>query len=151
MTINNKSCAKPLITLILVSYNQEHVVEEAMKSVFAQNYSPLEIILSDDCSTDGTFEIMQRISDDYDGPHKVRLNCNSSNMGIGKHWDFISRQACGELIVHAAGDDISVPSRVNVLVKAWMSIEPRPTMVSSDGMITTYDGACSATHRLAAI
>ncbi|MDA3834968.1 MAG: glycosyltransferase [Spirochaetales bacterium] len=129
----------PLVSLLLLTYNQESIVETAVMSAFEQNYSPLEIILSDDCSTDGTFDALQKMADEYDGPHKVRVNRNVSNLGIGKHWDTISRQAMGDLIIHAAGDDISVPSRVTVLLKAWKSVEPQPSMISSDGMIMTFD------------
>jgi glycosyltransferase involved in cell wall biosynthesis len=139
-TVESDGRINPLVTLILVAYNQEQVVEEAVRSAFAQEYSPLEIILSDDCSSDRTFHILQKMADEYDGSHVVKVNRNPTNLGIGMHWDWISRQAKGDLIVHAAGDDISVPSRVATLVKAWMSIAPRPTMISSDGMIITYDG-----------
>lgn len=130
----------PLVTLVLVSYNQESVVAAAVESVFAQDYSHLEIILSDDCSTDHTFDVLQKLAHEYDGPHHVLVNKNQNNLGIGQHWDSISRRARGALIVHAAGDDISHPSRVSALVRAWKSVDPRPSMISSDGMIMTYDG-----------
>jgi len=45
-----KAQEKSLITLALVAYNQERFISEALEGAFAQTYSPLEIILSDDCS-----------------------------------------------------------------------------------------------------
>lgn len=137
---------RPLVSVVVVTYNQEQVVEAAVSAVFAQDYGPLEIILSDDRSTDGTFEILERMATNYCGPHLVRLNRNEVNLGIGKHWDSISRQAKGELIVHAAGDDVSVQNRVSVLVDAWRSVNPRPTLVSSDGLIMTYEGVPVGPH-----
>ncbi len=53
---------RPLVSFVLLAYNQERYVEEAIAGAFAQDYSPLEIILSDDCSTDGTYAIMQRMA-----------------------------------------------------------------------------------------
>ena len=50
--------SRPLITFALMAYNQEQLIEEAVAGALAQTYSPLEIILSDDCSTDRTFSIM---------------------------------------------------------------------------------------------
>jgi len=48
---------KPLITFALFAYNQERFIREAVQGAFSQTYSPLEIIMSDDCSKDRTFDI----------------------------------------------------------------------------------------------
>jgi glycosyltransferase involved in cell wall biosynthesis len=48
----------PLVTLVLFAYNQEKFIRQAMEGAFAQTYQPLEIIVSDDSSPDGTFAIM---------------------------------------------------------------------------------------------
>ena len=74
---------RPLITFALFAYNQEAYVREAIEGAFAQTYEPLEIILSDDCSTDRTFEIMQEMAAAYRGPHRVRVNLNPVNLGVG--------------------------------------------------------------------
>ncbi len=65
---------RPLITFALFAYNQENHIEEAVQGAFSQTYSQLEIVLSDDCSTDRTFEIMERMANAYQGPHKIVLN-----------------------------------------------------------------------------
>ena len=46
-----------LVTLILYAFNESRYVGEAVQSMLAQDYANLEIVLSDDGSTDGTFEI----------------------------------------------------------------------------------------------
>lgn len=51
----------PLVSVCLIAYNQEKYVEKAIDSIFAQTYSPLEIILSDDCSTDNTLIIIKAL------------------------------------------------------------------------------------------
>jgi cellulose synthase/poly-beta-1,6-N-acetylglucosamine synthase-like glycosyltransferase len=61
----------PLITLFVYAFNHEKFIREAVEGAFAQTYNPLEIILSDDCSTDRTYEIMQEMAERYSGPHKV--------------------------------------------------------------------------------
>ena len=53
----SESFHKPLLTFAVGAYNQERFIREAVESAFAQTYSPLEIVLSDDCSRDRTFEI----------------------------------------------------------------------------------------------
>ena len=62
---------RPLVTFALFAYNQERFIREAIEGAFAQTYEPLEIILSDDCSADRTFEIIQENAAAYLGPHSV--------------------------------------------------------------------------------
>lgn len=56
---------RPLVTFALFAYNQEKYIREAVDGAFSQTYEPLEIILSDDCSSDRTFEIMQEMAAAY--------------------------------------------------------------------------------------
>lgn len=111
---------RPLITFALITYNQEKYVREAIEGAFAQTYSPLEIILSDDCSSDRTYEIMEEMADAYTGPHCIKLNCNSVNQGIARHIDFVGKQSSGDLVVLAAGDDISLAERVETIFGHWV-------------------------------
>lgn len=110
---------KPLLTFALFGYNQEKYIREAIEGAFAQTYSPLEIILSDDCSPDGTFAIMQEMAAAYTGPHKVRAVQTPRNLGLIQHMLLRGREAEGEVVVVAAGDDISLPQRVASLAKAF--------------------------------
>mgnify|MGYP005853322247 CR=1 FL=1 len=47
---------RPLVTFALFAYNQEQYIREAVEGAFSQTYEPLEMILSEDCSNDRTFE-----------------------------------------------------------------------------------------------
>lgn len=126
------SRGKPLVTFALMAYNQERYVGDAIAAAFAQTYSPLEIVLSDDCSSDRTFEIMQRATDAYAGPHRIILNRNPLNLNIGGHVNTIAKISRGELIVLAAGDDISLPSRTQTLVHHWTALGCPSTVLYSD-------------------
>jgi glycosyltransferase involved in cell wall biosynthesis len=101
----------PLVSFVLLAYNQQAYIREAVEGAFSQTYSPLEIILSDDCSKDETFEIMQEMAAAYSGPHRILLNRNSSNLGIGIHYNKVMELASGAIVELAAGDDISLPWR----------------------------------------
>jgi len=117
---------KPLVSFVLLAYNQEEYVREAVEGAFAQTYRPLEIILSDDCSNDKTFEIMRELASTYHGPHVVRLNRNAPNLGIVKHVNRVFGMASGELVVTGAGDDVSLPTRVEDAVELWLRAGRRP-------------------------
>lgn len=109
----------PLVTYALFAYNQEASVEAAVRSALAQTWSNLEIILSDDCSTDNTFSIMKRVHDTYHGTHTIILNRNRRNLGVTQHVNALMRLARGGLVIAAAGDDLSDPTRTAKLVGEW--------------------------------
>ena len=117
--ISKDAAEVPLVTLFVMAYRQESTVREAIQGAFAQTYSPLEIILSDDASPDATFAVMQEMAAAYDGPHRVRLNRNPENLGILAHTNRLAAMASGKLLVNAAGDDVSEPDRVERLVRPW--------------------------------
>lgn len=110
---------RPLVTFALFAYNQERFIREAVEGAFSQDYSPLQIILSDDCSSDRTFEIMQEMAAAYDGPHEIVLNKNGENLGIGGHVRKLSEMAEGDVIVMAAGDDVSERERASRLIEVY--------------------------------
>lgn len=86
--------------------------------MLAQQCSALEIIISDDASTDSTYEIIKKCVDNYTGPHKVILNRNEKNMGFRRHVNKIIAQAHGDWVIYAAGDDIFYPNRCAEIMKA---------------------------------
>jgi len=111
----------PLVSFVLFTYNQEKFIEEAVKAALLQTYQPLEIIISDDASADRTFEIVKKLIEGYQGPHHVIGRVNAVNMGINPHINIGVKEAKGEFIVVAAGDDVSLPDRVKKLVMKWQS------------------------------
>lgn len=121
----------PLVTFVLFAFNQEAFVHEAIEAAFAQTYSPLEIILSDDCSSDRTFEIMQEMAAAYRGPHKVIARRNALNLGTAQHAQSAFDASSGDLFVVAAGDDISDPGRTAKLAETWIALGKPPGLLHS--------------------
>lgn len=131
---------RPLITFTIVAYNQEQYIREAVAAAFAQTYSPLEIVLSDDHSRDATFSIMEQMAADYRGPHKVVCNRNPENFGIGKHVNRIMEISSGEIIVSSAGDDVSHPDRAEKIFDAFERGGARTRSVYSNNIIIDETG-----------
>ncbi len=109
----------PLVTFALFVYKQEKYVRGAVESALAQDYQNLEIVISDDASPDSTWKVIEEVVAGYTGPHRLVLNRNPANLGVTSHVNKVFTLAGGELVVVAAGDDISVPTRVTTLVRAW--------------------------------
>jgi len=122
---------RPLVSMLLIGYRQPTTIAAAIRGALAQTYQPLEIIVSDDASGDGTYAAMQAALAGYDGPHAVRLNRNPRNLGIGAHLSRLVELAHGELLFVAAGDDVSLPQRCERVVAAWLAHERRPDLIAS--------------------
>ena len=108
-----------LFTLALFTYNQEKFVGEAVQAALLQKCSPIEILISDDCSDDNTFDIVKKIVKTYKGPHKLILNCNDKNLGLQQHIDKLHQLSSGDVIIVAAGDDISHPDRCQKIIDCF--------------------------------
>ena len=108
--------AQKLVTFALFAYNQEKYIIEAVEGAFAQTYEPLEIIISDDCSSDQTFEIIKEMAGQYPGPHRVIVRQSQTNRGLVRHIRDVVETASGDIVVVAAGDDISFSQRTKELV-----------------------------------
>lgn len=131
--------------MLLLTYNQRPWVDDAVAACFAQECEPLDIVLSDDASTDGSFERLQQLAENYCGPHKVRVRQNSRNLGIGQHYSQAVADCLGQLIVTAAGDDISLPHRVQTLLAAWDATGGAVDLLSSHMIDMAYDGSLVGT------
>lgn len=131
---------RPLLTFAVCAYKQEHLIREAVEGALAQTYSPLQIILSDDASGDRTFEIMSEMARAYSGPHRIVLNRNPTNRGIGGHINRLMELCEGEMLVGAAGDDISLPKRVEVIYERWHKAGRPVGSIFSDVVKIAEDG-----------
>lgn len=129
----------PLVTFVLFAYNQETFICEAVQAALSQDYQRLEIILSDDCSTDSTFEIINSIASEYSGPHKLIINRNTVNLGLAKHFSELVVRSQGEIIVVAAGDDISLVNRVSRTVEMFCS-DPEVNFASFTDTVINENG-----------
>ena len=136
----------PLVTYILYAFNEERFIREAIESAFAQTYSPLEIVLSDDGSTDRTYAIMEEMTAAYSGPHTIILNRNEKNIGIGSQLNAAWHKSRGELFVLANGDDVSLPERVSRTVEAWLEGIERAMGVTAN--LATMDAEGRPMNRL---
>ena len=106
-------------TLFLFAYNQADTIVEAAMSCLGQVCEPIEIVFSDDASTDDTFAKLVQIADQYSGPHTVSVRHNATNLGIAGHYNQAVACAQSDLIIVAAGDDLSEPHRVKAVLEAW--------------------------------
>ncbi|KAE9630980.1 glycosyltransferase [Parasedimentitalea maritima] len=126
-------------TCLLLAYEQEPYVEEAVRSALEQDCEPMQIILSDDASRDGTFARMKEVVEQYEGPHKVLLNRNNTNLGVNAHLKNCLEMCDGNVIIAAAGDDIYYSDRAQRIMEAFE--ETDPLLVYSHADVANLDGS----------
>jgi glycosyltransferase involved in cell wall biosynthesis len=125
------SSERPLVSVLVICFNQQATIEAALSGVLAQTYTPLEIVVSDNASVDNSFAIVEAMAARYDGPHTLVLNRNATNLGMMGNIDHAMGLVSGEFVVANHGDDISVPHRVERLVAAWLASGKRAKAVHS--------------------
>ncbi len=122
----------------MMCYNQERYVGEALEGAFAQTYRPLEIVISDDASTDRSWEIITQAVEKYrrrPDAAEVVLHRNATNHGNIGNWTVLCSLAKGRLLVKADGDDVSLPERAARIVAAWKEDGCRAMVISNGGVM----------------
>jgi hypothetical protein len=111
---------RPLVTFAVFAHNHEAFIRQAVNGALAQTYRPLEIVLSDDASTDGTFAVLQETAAGYEGPHRVVLNRSPRRLGMAGHVNAVAGVSTGEYFVFSSGDDVSRPGRTEATVAPFL-------------------------------
>lgn len=102
---------KPKVSVCVVTYNQEEYISQCLQSIVDQETDfYFEVIVSDDCSTDGTRAIVQIFAEKY--PGMVKPIFHEKNIGAFKNFAFVHEQANGEYIAHMDGDDCALPGKL---------------------------------------
>jgi glycosyltransferase involved in cell wall biosynthesis len=135
---------QPRVTFLILAYNHVRFVRQAVQSALAQDYGNLEIVISDDCSTDGTYEAIRAITDGYDGPHRLLVRRTAQNLKTA-HLNDVLDLLSGEICVFANSDDVFYPNRVSRVVEEFR--RHRTSVVSSAAEILDADGVVTGVHR----
>ncbi|MFC1896152.1 glycosyltransferase family 2 protein [Thermodesulfobacteriota bacterium] len=98
---------KPLVSIVMPVYNAMPYLEQAVQSIYAQTLTDWELIAVDDCSTDGSWDYLQRIDDP-----RVRITRNNRNAGQPVSSNRGNNMAQGEFIARMDSDDLMLPSRL---------------------------------------
>lgn len=94
---------KVMVSVLIPVYNRIDLVDISINSVLKQTYKNFEIIIVDNCSTDGTFEHLCR---KYSGNNKIRLHQNKENVGPTANWEICLEKANGKYVKFLWSDDM---------------------------------------------
>lgn len=95
---------KPIVSVLMIAYNREQYIEEALEGVLRQKTTfPFEIIIGEDCSTDNTLAICRKYKKLY--PNVINLIENEQNLGLQRNYIKAFKAAKGKYIAMCDPDD----------------------------------------------
>lgn len=139
----------PKVTIMIPTYNQEKYIRECILSALDQDYPNLEILISNDCSTDGTRSIIDEVARYawLESTHIVRVVHHGTNVGRVANYQWSLNNAHGALALNLDGDDyLTNSSFISECVKAYQDT-PRCVMVMGQAY-SHYDGTSFDTATL---
>lgn len=119
-----------LVSICITSYNYGRYLRDAIESALAQTYPHIEVVISDNASTDSTREVLA----EYKNHSRVRVFINERNVGLCKNHNLAIERACGEYIVVLSADDIIFPEHVDRLMQRMHDPLDPVLIVSGQGM-----------------
>lgn len=103
------------VSVCLLTYNHAHLIETTLKSIQQQTLSDFELIVSDDCSTDGTWEILERLASQ---DSRIRPFRTPKNLGMAENANFAVSKSSRPFIALLHHDDLC---RADLLQK-WLAV-----------------------------
>lgn len=98
---------EPRVSVMFMSYNHAPYIQRAMDSVLNQTYQDFEVILSDDCSSDQTKEVLSQYSDE-----RITLHFFEQNQGATINHEYIWKHCKGEYLALINSDDVWYPQHL---------------------------------------
>jgi glycosyltransferase involved in cell wall biosynthesis len=127
----------PNISVLVPVFNGEKYLAECLDSVLAQDFSDYELLISEDCSTDGTVAVIERYAA---RDPRIRWWRNPVNLGPVANLNFCLRQARGEFIKFVFADDkLLAPSALRQMVQV-LAADPTIALVGSASHVIAADG-----------
>lgn len=114
----------PRISVLIPTYRYAGYLREAIDSVLAQDFTDFELLVSDDCSGDGSAAILREYAA---RDTRVRANVQPANVGMVQNWNWCLARARGELVKFVFGDDLL--ARPDTIGKMVAMLEAHPEAV----------------------
>ena len=105
---------KPLVSIALCTYNGEQYLGEQLESLITQSYANLEVVVVDDCSTDGTVALLTKYSMQ---DQRLKMFSNQTNLGYSRNFEKAISLCTGEFIALCDQDDIWNADKIEILLR----------------------------------
>jgi glycosyltransferase involved in cell wall biosynthesis len=114
----NEMTEMPKVSVVIVSYNQKPFIAKAIEGAVSQKYENLEVVVSDDGSTDGTADVIAEWQSRY--PGRIIALLNKSNAGVTRNFNRALQACTGDFITFLGGDDVMLLGKIEAQVRWFM-------------------------------
>lgn len=129
----------PLVSLIIISYNQRAYIHDCMNSLLALTYPNIQILYLDDCSPDNTYEAALKYEDELKRKYEKVLFCrNRSNQGLIKNLNRLVMESQGAYVKFMSADDFLFANAIDLVV-ACMEEHTEYDMLYTNGIFGGVD------------
>lgn len=132
------------VSIIMGVYNSKSSLENCIESIMKQSYRNIEFVICDDCSTDGTYELLKKFSEKYENIVLIR---NKENNGLAYSLNHCLENCDrnSKYIARMDGDDICIESRIEKQV-AFLNSHPEYDVVGTARYLDDGTGNMKVTH-----
>jgi glycosyltransferase involved in cell wall biosynthesis len=123
----------PKVTIAIPTFNRAAYLQQAVDSALAQSYANIEILISDNASTDDTASVLQSFTDP-----RVRVLRQADNIGMMPNWNACLAAAGGAYFIMLSDDDLLDPTAIEAMVAMFEDGARRGAGVSSDEVGIVY-------------
>ncbi|WP_461039783.1 glycosyltransferase [Spirosoma harenae] len=127
------SVQQPTISIALCTYNGKTYLPVQWHSLLHQQLLPNEVIISDDCSTDGTPDLLKQFAEE--APFSVNILPNRTRLGYNKNFERALSACTGDLIFICDQDDFWLPEKISTMVQ-YMVDHPEAQLAFCDAWVT---------------
>lgn len=133
------------VSVVLCTHNGRRFVAEQVSSILNQTRVPNEIVLSDDDSTDGTVELVEKMVREFSGRHSesgpaLKLIRNSPALGIRRNFEQALTKSQGDVILLCDQDDRWYPVKIEAMLEVF-SGRPELLLLHGDAALIDEGGA----------
>jgi glycosyltransferase involved in cell wall biosynthesis len=121
------------LSIALVAFNRDRFLVQQLESIAAQSCLPNELIIGDDCSTDGTADIIRDFA--AHAPFPVRWYVNKHNEGYSRNLERAIQLCSGDVIVLCDDDDVCLPEKLQVMQEEFLRSPATGLMVSDSVLV----------------
>ena len=133
----------PKVSIMIPTYNQAAFISRAVESALLQDYPCLEIVVSDDCSTDGTRAVVEG----YLADDRLTYHRNADNLGrIGNYRKTLYERVTGEWALNLDGDDYLYAGGVVSRMVSAILEHPNQNVVAAMGSTKTVNAVMGVTN-----
>lgn len=136
--------ANPLISVLIPAYNHEKYVGDCVRSIIAQDYPRMELLIVDDGSSDGTWKEVQRLAEEArnsDKFERVEI-ATQENRGTCETLNRLLGMARGDVIADIASDDMYLPGAFSVLIKPLLEDDSVGLVVGQNVIMDSEGRQC---------